>query len=87
MVVTVVIVGTAIFVLAFFFQPSLHYDGDQARQLSAARDRAQREALRKELSSASVEMAPDATDVPRTPASRPARAWVLEFATQMRSIL
>ncbi|AZG46690.1 hypothetical protein [Gordonia insulae] len=87
MLIALVIVGAAIYVLTFFLQPSLDYDGHEARQFIAARDRAARRELRRQERSARRAAAQAPAEVPRRSTVRPTRAWVLDFATQMRSIL
>ncbi|MGC4963978.1 hypothetical protein ACPXCG_15820 [Gordonia sp. DT218] len=84
MLIIFVITSAIIFALLFFRLLSLDFQDHQARQLIGIRDRAQPKSIRKQLASAPPESAAVETAVPRPPVSRPSRAWVLEFATQMK---
>ncbi|WAC57911.1 hypothetical protein [Gordonia sp. SL306] len=85
MFIIFVITGVIVFVLLFFRLPSVDIPGYQARQAIATRERALEKAARQQAPASAKEAAQ--ADRAARPAGTPSRAWMFEFATQMRSFL
>lgn len=86
MLITIIIVGAIVAVLAYFFQPSIDFARYEQRQVIAARERAHRKAERRRREAVALEAQ---TPVPLPPRRVPrrSRAWMLDFATQLRSFI
>ncbi|GAA3706420.1 hypothetical protein [Gordonia hankookensis] len=85
MFIIFVITSAVAFVLLFLRLPSLDIQGYQARQAIATRERALEKAARQQARLTAREAAQ--ADRAARPAEAPSRAWLFEFATQMRSFL
>ncbi|NDZ93030.1 hypothetical protein G3I13_00800 [Streptomyces sp. SID6673] len=85
MFIIFVITSAVAFVLLFLRLPSLDIQGYQVRQAIATRERALEKAARQQARLTAREAA-QAGRAAR-PAETPSRAWLFEFATQMRSFL
>lgn len=87
MLITIIIVGAVIAVLAYLFQPSIDFARYEQRQVIAARERAYRKAERRKRRAVAAAARATAPASPRRVAHRRSRAWVFDFATQLRSFI
>ncbi|MEE4023811.1 hypothetical protein V1Y59_12040 [Gordonia sp. PKS22-38] len=87
LIITFVVVGAVVAVLAFLYQPSIDFARYEQRQAIATRDRTRRRLARQQARATARAATAEETQRTARETQPGSRAWLFDFATQLRSFI